>query len=282
MNRLLLFLLISFLYGDTEAQSIFSGWTTVSGWDTIPSKIRIDVSPFQFGGGPWGVNTNGNLPEAESFILSKTTKGFFTFQVDIQAIFKDKIGFETGFDFTSGALNENAIRNEFQNHITDYNINIAERNNHTGASPFDNSYGYKIFKLGVVGFLPYKKAHIVPYLDYLYSIQSDYPSLKVEFADGSSTTLFTREYQFYARNCNGFKLGTSIRGYFKNSNNKIKHANFYMQLRAEFIYLKTNGYGYYVDKDINNNETRSDSHNFNQNIYAFLIGVTLGGLDLHW
>lgn len=276
MNRILLFLFISFLCNDIEAQTWFVGW------DTVPAKFRLDASPFQFGGGPLGVNTNSDLPEAESFILSKNSKGFFVFQFDLQAIFKDKIGFETGFDFISGGLNENAIRNEFQNHIPNYSVNIPKDNNHTGDSPFSGGYDFSIFKLGLVGFLPFKKVHIVPYLDYLYNIESNYPSLKVEFTDVSSTTVFTREYQFYNTRCNGFKLGTSIRGYFKNSNKKIKHANLYMQLRAEFVYLKTNGYGYYVDKDINKNETRSESHKFNQNIYAFVIGVTLGGLDLHW
>jgi hypothetical protein len=248
----------------------------------VPAKFRLDATGFQLGGGPWGVKTNGDLSDPESFILSKTKKGLFVFQPTIQAIFKDKIGFEIGGDIFFGSLNENAIRNEFQNHISDYSISIAERNNHNGDSPFNNGYNYGILKLGIVGFIPYRKAHIVPYLDYLHATENDYSSLKVEFTDVTTTNAFTREYKFYTTSCNGFKLGTSIRGYFGNENKKNKHTNFYMQLFAEFVYLKTNGYGYYVDNDANKNETRSESHRFNQNIYAFVIGVTLGGLDLHW
>lgn len=276
MNRILLFLFIHFLCNDIKAQTYFVGW------DTVHAKFRLDASPFQFGGGPWGINTNSNLPEAESYILSKTNKGFTGFQFDLQAIFKDKIGFETGFEIISGNLNEKAIRNEFQNYISDYRISIAEANNQTGASPFKGGYDYRIFKLGIVGFLPCRKVHILPYLDYLYNIESEYPSLKVEFTDVASTTVFTREYQFYNTRCNGFKLGTSIRGYFNNSNKKIRHANLFMQLRAEFVYLNANGYGFYVDKDVNKNETTSESHKFSQNIYGFVLGFTLGGLDLHW
>lgn len=250
--------------------------------DSIPSKFRFDASIFQFGIGPWSKDTKSNLTEPSSFILSTTKKTFSGFHFDFQAIFRDKLGFETGFDFVGGSLDHKKIRNQFQNHVTDYKTTFAEDNNHTGDSPFSGGYEFRIFKLGVVGFIPYKKVVILPYADYLYSIESDYPSLKVQFTDQANTNSFTRVYKFYNTSCNGLKVGTSIRTYFKNDNKKIKHARLYMQLRTEFVYLKSNGYSYYSDKNANNNEIQSSPINFNQNIYAFIFGFTLGGLDLHW
>ncbi|MBL7936847.1 MAG: hypothetical protein JNM51_13665 [Bacteroidia bacterium] len=274
MKRIFLFLFL--LCNNIEAQTWFVGW------DTVPAKFRLDISPFQFGYGPWGINTKTDMPEQSSFILTSTTKGFGGFHMDIQAFFKDKIGIETGFDFVGGSLDEKKIRSELQNHIPNYVIEFPKTDYDGGNSPFRGGYDYRIFKIGLIGFIRCNKIVILPYLNYLYNIESDYPNLTVIFTDPSNNSSFNRIYKFYNTNSNGIKVGASFRGYFKNQNIKRKHSNIYMQLRAEFVYLKTNGYGYYLDKDVNNNEIKSPSHNFSQNAYAFVLGFTLGGLDLHW
>lgn len=276
MNRILQFLLLFFIWIDFEAQTAFVGW------DTIPVKFRIDVSPFQYGYGLWSSKTKTDMPEQSSFIFTSINKGLFIFHIDIQTIFKDKVGIETGFDVINSRLDKKKIRNDLQNHIANYKINIAADDYHTGESPFIGNYQFNIFKAGIVGFIPWKKTVILPYLDFLYSIESNYPSLKVHFTDNLNGSSFTREYKFYNTNSNGIKLGASMRGYLKNQNIKRKHSNLYMQLRAEFVYLRTNGYGYYLDKDINGNEFKSSSNNFSQNINSFILGFTLAGFDLHW
>ncbi len=276
MRRIFFLLPIVFSLQHFKAQTLYLAK------DTIRSSFRLDISPFQFGYGYWGANTKTDMPESSSFLLTNTTKGFGGFHMDLQAIFKDKIGIETGFDFVSGNINQNKIRNEFQNHIPDYQVSFAPNNNHTGESPFTDGYEFRIFKAGLVGFIPYKKVVILPYADFLYTIESYYPSINVDFTDQTNSSSFKREYKFYNTNSNGFKAGTSLRWFFRNQNSKIKHARLYMQLRAEFVYLKTKGYGYYIDKDTNNNEVKSTSRNFSQDVYAFVLGFTLGGLDLHW
>lgn len=275
MNRIS-FLLLLFICKEIKSQSYFIGW------DTVKGNYRINISPLQFAGGPWRQHISSNLPEESSFILSKINNSYFGYNIDMQVIFKDKVGFDIGYDFLQGQFNEKVIRNDFQNHVPNYTTTIPQSDYAKGNHPFRGTYRYGLMKIGLVGFLPLKKIHILPYFDYLFNKKSSYPTIKVEFSDILTTTVFTREYQFYNTSCNGLKLGAGIRGYFKNPNAKINHTNLFMQLRIEFVYLKTKGYGYYIDKDINKNEIRSESHDFNKNIYAFAVGFTLGGLDIHW
>ncbi|RYM32901.1 hypothetical protein ERX46_12665 [Brumimicrobium glaciale] len=250
--------------------------------NSVTSNFRLGLNIFQFGVGMWDTKTNGPLPDPSKSLISTTSNLFTGFQIDFQGIFKDKLGFETGFDFVGGTMNESKIRNEFQNNLSNYDISFAKNNSETGYSPFKTGYNFRLLKIGLIGFFPFKKAVIIPYADYLYTIEADFPSVEVNFFDKANNISFKRKYEYEISSSMGFKVGTAIRGYFKFSDKPKKRSSAFFQIKTEFVYLKANGSSYYTDASTSNSIIESNPINFNQNSFILFFGITLGGFEFNW
>ena len=263
-----------------------SGWTFTADPKGDSAKFRINFTPFSFSGGAAYSDLRGALPDQSSFILRHRAAGITAFNFTFQFIFNDRIGFETGFCFPSSSLDEQAIRSGFQNHALGYQTKIADNNNETGYSPFYGGYDFRMLKLGLIGSKLLKRSSIIYFCDYLYNIETWYPSLTVQFTDPATTTSFKREFDFDNIHTFGFVLGTGLRrnvaSVSENSRKRRRRARISMEIRAELIYLRASGEGYFKDTDASGVETRSPSSAFNQNLYGINVGFTLGGFDYFW
>lgn len=276
MKRFLLTSIILFFFCKIKAQELKTSFINIDS-----ASFRINFSPMTFAFGPGRSDMKSELTKQSEFILANNRPIITTISPHLQFIFKDKIGFEIGLEYYSRSIDEKKIRAGFQNHVTDYNTFIEKDNNQTGDSPFRTGYNFRLFKAGLIGFIPHKKMAFIPCIDFLTNIESWYPSLKVQFTQPITNYNFTREYKFQQINSVGFKTGCGLRGNFK-LNEKSKHTRITMETRIEFAYLKLSGLGYYIDRDVSGNEFKSSSNKFTQNLYAINFSFTIWGIDFHW
>jgi hypothetical protein len=276
MKRLLLASILTVFYLNLTAQKFQSSFVKIDS-----STFRIHFTPFAFAVGVGRSDLKGSLTDQSKFIIGTNSTLFTAFSPNLQFIFKNKIGFNIGFEFCKRSLNDEKIRAGFQNNVPDYNIHIEENNNQTGYSPFRSDYNFRLFKAGLLGFIPHKRMAFIPSVDILYNIESWYPSLEVQYTQPITNYSFTREYKFEQINSLGLKIGCGLRGNYKLSKNS-KRTRLTMETRLEFVYLKTSGLGYYIDTVSNGNKIKSDSNKFTQNFSAISISLTIAGIDFHW
>ncbi len=276
MKRFLLASIALFFFFNLNAQKFKTAYINIDS-----ASFRINFSPLTFAFGPGSSNMKSELTEPSEFILANNRPIITMFAPDLQFIFKDKIGFDIGLEYYGRTIDDKKIRADFQSHVTDYKIFIEKDNNETGDSPFSTGYDFRLFKAGIVGFIPHKKIVFIPSVDFLSNIESWYPSLKVQFTQPISNYTFTREYKFQQANSVGLKFGCGLRGNIK-LNEKSNHSRITMETRIEFAYLKLSGLGYYTDKDISGNELKSSSNKFTQNLYSINLSFTIAGIDFHW
>lgn len=141
-----------------------------------------------------------------------------------------------------------------------------------------------MLKIGAVGFIVNRKAVFIPYADFLYDLESRYPSLKIEYKELSTNYQFTREYKYDNIRTYGFRLGIAVEGHTTLFNNEFssKVSRLSFGLFAGVTCLKSSGVGYYTDTSSTGAKIDSTPIKFNQDSYIINFGLMFGGLDFHW
>lgn len=240
--------------------------------DSIRTNFRVSLPLLDFGYGTKATQLSGNLPSESELILSEYSPKIGHIGMGIQFFFFDLIGVETGIEINLGSVNELNTRNSFQSKIQNYTAEILPNNYESGPLPFETGLDFASARFGLIGLISLDKFKIIPSVNYFHGIYEDYPTLEVNLTEISTGNTLVRNYLFKDININGLKTGIAFR-FCRNSSNIVVP---FFQLKAEFVYYKSEGIGYYTDKPFNGSEQISEDFSFTQKSYGFLLSLNAG------
>lgn len=240
--------------------------------DSIRTNFRVSLPLLDFGFGTTSNRLTGNLPKESNLILSEYSNKNGHIGMGIQFLFFDLVGIETGIEINLGNVNEMNVRNAFQSHFQNYTVEILPNNYESGPFPFETKLDFASIRGGLFSAIRFDKFWILPSINYYRSIYEDYPTLGVNLTENSTGTQFVRNYFYKNITTNGLKTGVA----FRLTGNSAKIVNPFFQLKAEFIYYKSEGTGYYTEAPLSGSGLVSQDYFFTQNNFGLLISLNAG------
>lgn len=273
--RLLFLSSLIFISASLKAQN------SVRNGDRDTCLFRIDVGlnvDFHY----MKSSTNENLTSTQNLLLNSMEKNPTSLSLpDIQIILKDKIGLSAGINFMSIATDKKKIENSYAATEKYYYTQLKNNTYESGTSPVESKFSFTMLNIGVVGFIrTYRNLVLLPSINSLINIESNYPEFQIRYKEPNSNYMFTRTY--YSENIKAKGLNANLKGrlYFKTTDITRNFGSMFLALNIGYTYMKTSAITSYSDKDIFGDTYYHSKTNVNKDFQSFYIGFSFG-FDFH-